>query len=205
MFRKNPSLLLVAYAIIISVITFINAYDPWTWFFEVIIGFVGILILFFTYNKFRFSNLSYILVGVHFTILAIGAHYTYAEMPLFNWLRDTFGLARNYYDRVGHFAQGFVPAILAREIFFRITKIRKGKMLFFIIVTTMLGLSAFYEFIEWWTVLLFYGGEGMNWLGIQGDIWDAHHDMLMAFLGAILSLLFLSRAHDRSMEKLLKK
>ena len=199
---NNHAFLLLLYSILISAITFINAYDPWTWFFEVIIGFIGITILLFTSNRFRFSNIVYILAAIHFTILAIGAHYTYAEMPLFNWLRDTFGLARNYYDRVGHFAQGFVPAIIAREIFLRKTKLEKGKMLFFIVVAAMLGLSAFYEFIEWWTVLLFYKGEGMNWLGIQGDIWDAHQDMFMAFSGAILALVLLSKLHDKSMAKI---
>lgn len=201
---KNPAFLLFLYAILASAISYVGAYDPWVWFFEVIIGFVGISILLLTYHKFRFSNLVYILVAIHFAILATGAHYTYAEMPLFDWLRDAFDLSRNHFDRVGHFAQGFVPAIIAREIFLRKTNLKKGKMLAFIVIFTILGLSAFYEFIEWWSVILIYSSEGVAWLGTQGDIWDAHQDMFMAFSGAILALLFLSRLHDRSMAKVLK-
>lgn len=199
---SNPAVILFFYSIIISVITFIGAYDPWVWFFELIIGFIGIIILLLTSKLFRFSNLVYILAAIHFTILAIGAHYTYAEMPLFNWLRDTFGLARNYYDRIGHFAQGFFPVIIVREILLRKTKFKQGALFNFFNAFFILGTAAFYEFIEWWTVILFYPTQGTGWLGMQGDVWDAQQDMLMAFTGAILALFFLSKMHDKSIERL---
>jgi len=161
---------------------------------------VGLLAL--TYWRFPFSRLVYLLVAVHFTILAVGAKYTYAEMPLFNWLRDTFDLTRNYYDRVGHFAQGFFPALIAREILLRTTPLRPGKMLTFLVASVCLALSAFYELIEWWVVLVFYPESGPEWLGLQGDPWDAQQDMFMALLGAVAALALLSRAHDRSLASL---
>jgi len=123
-------------------------------------------------------------------------------MPAFNWLRDEFGLARNYFDRVGHFMQGFVPAMIARELLLRKFDIKRGKFLFFIVTSICLAISAFYEFIEWWMVIAFYPEAGMEWLGIQGDIWDAQQDMFMAFVGAILAQLLLNKLHDRSMKEL---
>lgn len=163
---------------------------------------MGVGLLALTHRRFRFSGLVYLLVAVHFTILAVGAKYTYAEMPLFNWLRDAFGLARNYYDRVGHFAQGFFPAIIAREILLRSTPLRPGKMLSFLAASVCLAMSGFYELIEWWVVLVFYPHSGPEWLGLQGDPWDAQQDMFMALLGAVLALALLSRAHDRSLVSL---
>jgi putative membrane protein len=179
----------------------IKPYDYGVWLFELALGLIGLGILIFTYNRFQFSGLVYVLVGIHFAVLAIGAKYTYAEMPLFNWLRDTFHLARNYYDRVGHFMQGFVPALIVREVLLHKTPLKPGKWLGFLCISVCLAFSAFYELLEWWMVLVFYPKEGANWLGMQGDIWDAQSDMLMALIGAILAIVFLSRLHDKSMKK----
>ena len=202
MSTRSPLLWLVGASGAAWIWSGIHPYDRGVWFFENVLGIAGVLLLVLTYRRFRFSNLVYVLVGIHVVILAMGAKYTYAEMPAFNWLRDTFGLARNYYDRVGHFAQGFFPAIMAREILLRTTALRPGKMLSFLVASVCLAMSAFYELIEWWIVLLFYPTEGPEWLGLQGDPWDAQQDMLMALLGAVLALTLLSRAHDRSLRAL---
>jgi putative membrane protein len=170
--------------------------DTFTWFLEVLPALLGVGILAATYSRFRFSMLVYVLVSLHAIILMIGGHYTYAEMPAFNWLRDTFGLSRNYYDRVGHFAQGFVPAIIAREVLLRLSPLRRGKLLFVIVVSICLAASAAYEFIEWW-VSLAVGSAGDAFLGTQGDVWDTQWDMFMAFGGAVIALLSLSGIHDR--------
>jgi putative membrane protein len=179
----------------------IHPVDFWTWVFELAIGFVGVVILTATYGRFRFSNLVYLLVAIHFVILSAGAKYTYAEMPLFTWIKDVLHLSRNYYDRVGHFAQGFVPAIICRELLLRTSPLRPGKWVSFLCVAVCLALSAFYELIEWWMVIFFYPKEGAAWLGMQGDIWDAQGDMFMALCGAIVAIALLSRVHDRSMAK----
>lgn len=173
------------------------SYDVWA--FEIAAGVIGVAVLAATQWRFRFSNLVYVLVAIHFAILAIAAKYTYAEMPLFNWLRDTLHLARNHYDRVGHFAQGFVPAIIAREVLLRTTGLRRGKMLSVLSACVCLAVSAAWEIIEWWTVVLFYPSSGQEWLGLQGDVWDTQWDMFMALAGAVAALVFLSRRHDRSM------
>lgn len=172
------------------------------WLLEIGPGTVGVVILLATWRRFPFSNLVYLLVGLHFLVLAIGAKYTYAGNPLFNWLRDEFHLSRNHFDRVGHFMQGFVPALLAREIIVRTTALKGGKMLAFVCVCIPLAISAFYEMLEWWEVALFYPGQGEQWLGTQGDVWDAQWDMFMALIGASLAVACLSRAHDGSMGRL---
>jgi len=155
----------------------------------------------FTWQRFPFSRLAYALMVVHAIILLIGGHYTYAEMPLFNWLRDTFELSRNYYDRLGHFAQGFIPAIVAREILLRNSPLQRGKWLFFIVTSICLAISACYEFIEWW-VALASGTNAEAFLATQGDVWDTQWDMFTALIGAIAAQLMLRRMHDRSMAAL---
>ncbi len=145
--------------------------------------------------------LLYALLFVHGLILILGGHYTYAMVPLGEWMREAFGFARNHYDRIGHFAQGFVPAILAREILLRTSPLRPGKWLFTIVVAICLAFSAFYELIEWWTALI--GGHGAEaFLGTQGDIWDTQNDMFQALLGAITAQLLLARVHDRQLARL---
>ncbi len=170
--------------------------DYFTWILEVLPAVIGLAVVLVTYNRFRLTSLTYVLIWVHAVILVIGGHYTYAEMPLFNWLRDTFGLARNYYDRLGHLAQGFIPAIITREILLRKTSLQRGKMLFFLVVSVCLAISACYEFLEWW-VAVASGTAADAFLGTQGDVWDTQWDMFLAFCGAILAQVFLGRLHDK--------
>ena len=179
----------------------IRPHDVFTWFLEVFPIFIALPILFFTYKKFPLSNLIYGLILIHAIILMVGGHYTYAEVPLFNWLRDTFDLGRNYYDRVGHFAQGFVPAMVAREILLRKNIVKGDKWLFFIVCAICLAISACYEFIEWWVALA--SGQGAEaFLGTQGDVWDTQWDMFLALIGSIVAQIFCKNWHIRSMRAL---
>jgi len=177
----------------------IHPHDLFTWFLEASPAITAFILLGVTYKRFRFSNLVYVLIWMHSIVLLIGAHYTYAEVPLFNWIRDTYQLKRNSYDGVGHFSQGFFPAMIAREILLRKTEVR-GIWLPFIVVCIVLAFSAFYELIEWW-VALTTGSAGDAFLGTQGDVWDTQKDMALCLVGSILSLLLLSRLHDRSMSR----
>jgi len=176
----------------------INPHDLFTWFLEVLPVLIGIVVLTYIYPRFRFSNFVYTLLWLHAIILIIGGHYTYAEMPLFNWLRDSYDLGRNYYDRVGHFAQGFVPAMVAREVLLRQTPLKHGKWLNFIIVSICLALSAAYELFEF-AMAKALGATADSFLGSQGDIWDAQWDMTFALIGAIMALVLLSKFHDRTL------
>jgi putative membrane protein len=178
----------------------INPYDRLTWVLEVAPAVIGLAILALTYRRFRFTGLVYWLILVHAVILIIGGRYTYARVPLFNWLRDAFDMSRNHYDKVGHFAQGFIPALIAREILMRKSPLKGGKWLSFTVVSICLALSAFYELIEWW-VALASGEAAEAFLGTQGYVWDTQSDMAMALLGAICALLLLSRYHDRMVSK----
>ncbi len=178
----------------------IRPHDYFTWFLEVSPALLALTLLILTYRRFQFSGLAYTLMWMHSLILIVGGHYTYAEVPLFNWIRDTFGTARNSYDGVGHFAQGFFPAIIAREILLRTSPLRKGKWLSFLVVCVCFAFSAFYELIEWW-VSIATGSAGDAFLGTQGDIWDTQKDMGLCLLGSILSLLTLSKLHDKSLEQ----
>jgi putative membrane protein len=174
----------------------INPKDYFTWLLEVFPALIGFTILAATYNKFRLTPLTYILILIHSIILMVGGHYTYAEVPLFNWLRDSFGMARNNYDKIGHLAQGFIPAIIAREILLRKNIVTQKGWLSFIVICICLAISALYELIEWWAALL--SGEAAEaFLGTQGYIWDTQSDMAIALLGAILALALLSRVHDK--------
>lgn len=178
-----------------------SAYQPhdWlTWFLETLPAMVGVMILLFTYPRFRLTPLVYVLIWLHAAVLLIGGHYTYAEMPLFNWLRDAWHLDRNYYDRVGHVFQGFVPAMIAREILLRRSPLKPGKWLFLIVTSICLAISAFYEFIEWW-VALASGEAATAFLATQGDIWDTQWDMFLALCGALVAQLSLRRIHDRQL------
>lgn len=201
---KKPDyfgIFLVVSLIAIFIWSVINPKDYLTWLMEVMPAIIGAVILLLAYKRFKLSRLSYFLLWIHAIILIVGGHYTYAENPLFNWIKEILNLSRNYYDRLGHFAQGFIPAIIAREIILRKKIIENKKWLFFIIVFVILGFSAFYEFIEWWASLL--AGEAADaFLATQGDVWDTQWDMFMCFIGSILSLLFLSRMHDKSMKKI---
>ncbi|MBK6741734.1 MAG: DUF2238 domain-containing protein [Hydrogenophilales bacterium] len=172
--------------------------DRFTWFLEVALVLIVLPILLFSRARFPLTVLAYLAIALHAVILMVGGHYTYAEMPLFNWLRDSFDLARNHYDRVGHVAQGFFPAIVAREILIRRSPLRPGAWLFFLVTCFCLAFSAFYEMIEWW-VAISSGDDAVAFLATQGDVWDTQWDMFLALLGAISAQLLLSKPHDRQL------
>lgn len=175
--------------------------DRFTWTLEVAPVVLAIPVLVGTYARFRLTPLLYRLLFVHATILIIGGHYTYAEVPLGFWFRDAFGLARNHFDRLGHFVQGFVPAILAREVLLRRSPLVRGAWLFFLVTCVCLAFSAFYELVEWWTALA-TGEAAAAFLGTQGDPWDTQWDMFLALVGALTSQLALGRLHDRQLAPL---
>jgi putative membrane protein len=175
--------------------------DTFTWFLEVAPVLIALPLLLLTGRGFPLTTLAYGLLTLHGVILMVGGHYTYAEMPLFNWLRDTFELSRNHYDRVGHIAQGFIPAIVAREILLRTSPLKPGKWLFFLTTCVCLAISAFYEMIEWW-VAVGSGDDAVAFLATQGDVWDTQWDMFLALCGALSSQLLLGRWHDRQLAEL---
>ncbi len=182
-------------------ITGIAPLERSTWWLEVAPVVVALPILFWTRKRFPLTPLVYGLIAVHAVILMVGGHYTYAKVPLGFWAQHLFDFSRNPYDRLGHFVQGFVPAIVAREILLRCTPLQRGGWLSFIVVAICLAVSACYEFIEWWTALI--AGEGAAaFLGTQGDVWDTQWDMFMALVGAMAAVLLLSRAHDRALARL---
>ena len=174
-------------------------HDLFTWMLEAAPVPIAAALIAWAYPRWRFTPLALVLVAVHACILLVGAKYTYAEVPAFNWLRDEYGLGRNYYDRVGHFAQGFVPAIVAREILVRHAVVRRGAWLFVLVSATCLAVSAIYEFVEWW-VALASGQAAEAFLGTQGDSWDTQWDMFLALCGAVTAQLVLGRAHDRLLD-----
>jgi putative membrane protein len=175
--------------------------DRTTWWLEVSPVLLAAPILVASAARFPLTPLAYTLIAVHALILSLGGHYTYAEVPLGFWARDALGLARNHYDRLGHFAQGFVPAIVVREVLLRTSPLRRGRWLFFLVTATCLAISACYEFIEWWTALL--GGQAADaFLGTQGDVWDTQWDMFLALVGALTAQLLLARTHDRALARL---
>ena len=179
-------------AIIISAV---NPHNRVTWFLEVAPVLLAIPILVVTYSRFPLTPLLYRLLFLHSLILILGGHYTYARVPLGYWVQDLFDLARNHYDRLGHLAQGFIPAILVREILRRQISALKGGWLFFVVTCVCLAFSAFYEMIEWWAALM--GGEAAeSFLGTQGDVWDTQWDMFLALVGAISAQILFTRIHD---------
>jgi putative membrane protein len=192
----------LVFVVIALVWSGIEPRDRLTWFLEVAPVLIALPLLLATRRAFPFTPLAYTLMALHASILVVGGHYTYAEMPLFDWLRDAFDLSRNHYDRLGHVAQGFVPAIVAREILLRRSPLRPGKWLFFLVTSVCLAISAFYEMIEWW-VAIGSGDEAVAFLATQGDVWDTQWDMFLALLGALSSQLLLRRRHDQQLARLL--
>lgn len=180
----------------------INPKESFTCFLEIIPAIIGLLVLTLTFKRFRFTNFTYFFILIHCIILFIGGHYTYAEVPLFNWIKEIFEQSRNNYDKVGHFAQGFVPALLIRELFIRKNVIANKSFFNFIIVSICLAISAAYEWIEW-AVSIATGEGGDAFLGTQGYIWDTQSDMLYATIGAICALVFLSKAQDRYLNEVI--
>ncbi|WP_297894874.1 DUF2238 domain-containing protein [Shewanella sp.] len=176
--------------------------DPFTWWLEALPALVAVPLLFFTRKRFVLTPLVYFLILVHCCVLFVGAHYTYAEVPLFDTLAQWMGSERNNYDKVGHFAQGFIPALLAREIMLRNRAVKPGAWCAFLVTCFVLAFSAFYELIEWWVAAA--TGEGAEaFLGTQGYVWDTQSDMFLALIGAIVALLLLSRQQDKQIAKLL--
>ena len=158
----------------------------------------GLIVLAATYRRFRFTTLCYTVIALHICLLCVGGHYTYAREPTFNWLRAIFHWQRNNFDRLGHFAQGFVPALIAREIFIQLRVFNRPRWLPFVIICVCLGISASYEFIEWWTALL-SGSASVEFLATQGDVWDTQKDMFLALFGATAALVFVRPWQDRQL------
>lgn len=179
----------------------IHPKDTFTWLLEVLPAMIAFVLLAATRRRFPFTSLAYFLILIHSLILMIGGHYTYAEAPLLDPIRDYFGWQRNNYDKLGHLAQGFVPAIVAREILLRNAVVASGKWLFFIVLCICLAISALYELIEWW-VALASEEAAEAFLGTQGYVWDTQSDMAYALIGAIAALALLGRMHDRQLGKL---
>lgn len=175
--------------------------DYFTWFLEVAPALIGGIFLLTTYKTFKLTPILYFFILLHCIVLMVGGHYTYAQVPLFDTIKDIFGSERNNYDKVGHFFQGFVPALLAREILIRKQIVNGNKWLIYIILAIILSFSAFYELVEWWVALA--SGEGAEaFLGTQGYVWDTQSDMGFALLGGIMSLLILSKIHDKQLKNL---
>ena len=182
------------------VVSAIKPHDYLTWLLEVFPALIAMPLLMFTYRRFRLTTLAYTLIAVHASILILGGHYTYAEVPIGHWAAEQFGLARNPYDRLGHFAQGFVPAIVVRECLLRLTPLKRGAWLFFIVTCVCLAISALYELVEWWSALAF-GDSAESFLGTQGDQWDTQWDMFLALIGATFAQIILPRVHDGQMSR----
>jgi len=192
---REPLLLLIVGAVLLG-LSGIGPHDRTTWWLEVAPILIAVPILVATARRFPLTPLAYRLIFVHALVLMLGAHYTYAEVPVGFWMQRALGLARNHYDRIGHFVQGFVPAIVAREVLIRCSPVKAGRWLTFLVLSVCLAISALYELVEWWAALI--GGEGADaFLGTQGDQWDTQWDMFLALLGAATALPLLSRLHDR--------
>ncbi|MFO1377100.1 MAG: DUF2238 domain-containing protein [Steroidobacteraceae bacterium] len=181
----------------------VDPFDRATWWLEVAPVLVVVPLLIATSQRFPLTPLLYALVGVHAAILMLGGHYSYARVPAGFWVQDLFDLSRNHYDRLGHFAQGFVPAIAVREVLLRTSPLRGSRWLPVLTVASCLAISACYEFLEWWTALV-AGVAAEAFLATQGDVWDTQWDMFLAVTGAIAALVTLARVHDRALDRLLR-
>lgn len=197
----EPGILLAGVATFLTLSGLGPEADRYTWFLETVPVIIGIPMLLASYRSFPLTPLLYRLLALHAVILIVGGHYTYAEVPLFNWIRDTFELSRNHYDRIGHLAQGFVPAILAREILLRLSPLRPGGWLFLTVTSICLAFSAFYEIMEWWVALV-SEQAAEAFLSTQGDAWDTQWDMFLALIGAMTAQLTLGPLHDRQLQQL---
>jgi putative membrane protein len=195
----RPALLAVVLAVLLW--SGIAPHDRFTWFLEVAPVLIGLPVVLLTARRFPLTPLVCVLLAIHACILMVGGKYTYAEVPLGYWMGSLMGWTRNNYDKLGHLAQGFVPAMVAREVLLRRSPLTRGKWLAFIVFCICLAISATYELVEWRTAVA-TGGAADAFLGTQGDVWDTQEDMAMAGIGAILALLTLSRVHDRQLEKI---
>lgn len=195
-------------AVLLALLTIVCVATVWnppagraSWLLEVGPGLLGVAAMLISRKRFPLSNWVYVGCFLHILILIYGGYYTYALTPLGNWARDTFHLSRNHYDRVGHLALGVFPVFVIREVFLRVTPLRRGGWFTFILLSVVLAIAAFWELLEWWTTLIVASDVGEDFLGSQGDPWDAQWDMLLALVGAAIALPTMSRFHDRSMAR----
>jgi len=201
---KHWHLALLGTFLLILLWSVIHPRSYFIWILEVFPAIIGAIVLIAIYPKIKLTMLLYCLIWLHALVLMLGGHWTYADMPLFNWLRDEFGSARNNYDRLGHVMQGLVPAIISREVFLRKQIVNGRGWLFFIVTCVCLAISAFYELIEWW-VAVSSGTAADDFLATQGDVWDTQWDMFMALCGAVASQLLLARWHERQLAALQRR
>ncbi|NOT98873.1 MAG: DUF2238 domain-containing protein [Sideroxydans sp.] len=194
----NEPLILLILGIALLALTALHPHDYATWWMETAPIFIALPILIVTYKTYTLTPLLYRLLFLHALILMVGGHYTYAEVPLGYWMQDWFGFARNNYDKIGHLAQGFIPAMLFRELLLRSSPLKQGKLLFTLVVASCLAVSASYELIEWAAAEMM--GEGADaFLGAQGYAWDTQSDMLMALIGAIVAQVVLGKVQDKQL------
>jgi len=190
---------LLVLTVVALAVSYAGRFDTFTWFLEAGPVLAAIPVLVATRRRFPLTRLAYVCICLHALVLIVGAHYTYARVPLGEWARDALDLERNHYDRLGHVAQGFFPAIVAREVLVRTSPLRRGGWLGFLVVCFCLAFSAFYELVEWWVAVASDEGDAVAFLATQGDPWDTQWDMFLALLGATAAVLLLSRAHDRQL------
>jgi putative membrane protein len=183
------------------IVSAINPHDYFTWILEVFPAILGLLVLMITFNKFRFSYMTYCFILLHCYVLFVGGHYTYAEVPLFDWVKEVFHQSRNNYDKLGHFIQGFVPAMIVRELFIRRNIVKPGGWLSFLTICVCTLISVFYEFIEWF-VAIASGQSSESFLGTQGDVWDTQSDMLFAVIGATCMIIFFSKIQNKQVARI---
>lgn len=195
---RSPQVAWLAIFLAVFVWSAIEPKDRFTWFLEVLPALIGLVLVVTTRHRFPLTPMLSVLILVHCVVLMVGGHYTYAEVPLFDSMKDWFGFERNNYDKVGHLAQGFIPAILAREILIRKQAVELGGWLNLFVISVVLAFSAFYELLEWW-VAAATGENAEAFLGTQGYAWDTQSDMMFALIGAVAALIFLARWHDRQL------
>ena len=197
---NNLNFILPILTIIVYLWSIINPHDYFVWLLETAPSFIGLALMILTRNKFPLSTSLYNIIFIHMIVLAIGGHYTYAEMPLFNYFKEAFNLSRNNYDKIGHFFQGVTPTLLMREIILRKTNLKNSIFVSIFSATTALSFSALYEIFEW--IIAISTDSGEDFIGTQGDIWDTQKDMLTAFMGSFFTLTFFTKIHDKSLSKL---
>jgi len=199
--RLTEHLTLLALVVAVFVWSGIAPKDRLTWWMEVAPVLIAVPLLWITYRRFPLTPLLYRLIFLHALVVMVGGHYTYAEVPIGYWVRDWLDLARNNYDRFGHLMQGFVPAMIAREILARRSPLDGSRWLPFLVICVVMFISVSYEFIEWWAALIL-GGSAESFLALQGDVWDTQWDMFLALCGGVAALLLLTRLHDRQLAAL---
>jgi putative membrane protein len=203
MLQNNFNKLLLAIFFLALILSAIKPHDYFTWFLEVSPALVGLVVIWYLikYYNFGFTRLVLFLLLVHSIILMIGAHWTYAEVPFFNWLRDIGLFSRNNYDKVGHFMQGFTPVLVAREVIIRKTSLTSTTWVNLLSICVAQSASSFYELIEW-LISALYGSAGDSFLGTQGDVWDTQSDMLFCLIGALAAILMMGKIHNKAIEKI---